>query len=142
MKYIQVLTVMLIAVTALATLQFYPIQAQINSQSSWTTLSTMSTPRGGFGVAVVGGKIYAIGGLNDNAQALSITESYNPQSNEWITMAPMPTPRSGFAVAVYQNKIYCIGGTLGNNAYIPNNEVFDPATNTWQTKSSMPTPRF
>jgi N-acetylneuraminic acid mutarotase len=141
MKHRQVLTVLLIAVTALAAFQFYPAQAQSNSGSSWTTLSDMITPRGGFGVAVVNGKIYAIGGLNNNNQALSITEAYNPQSNEWITMAPMPTPRSGFAVAVYQNKIYCIGGTIGNNAYIPNNEVFDPASNSWQTKSSMPTPR-
>jgi N-acetylneuraminic acid mutarotase len=141
MKPNQVLTVMLITVMALAAFQFYSIQAQSNSQSPWTTLSPMSTPRGGFGVAAVGGKIYAIGGLNDNDQALSMTEAYNPQNNEWITMAPMPTPRSGFAVAIYQNKIYCIGGTIGNNAYIPNNEVFDPATNTWQTKSSMPTPR-
>jgi N-acetylneuraminic acid mutarotase len=141
MKHSQVLTVILITVTALAAFQFYPIQAQSNSGSSWTTLSPMLTPRGGFGMAVVNGKIYAIGGLNSNNQALNTMEAYNPQTNEWVTMAPMPTPRSGFAVAVYQNKIYCIGGTIGNNAYIPNNEVFDVATNTWQTKSSMPTPR-
>jgi N-acetylneuraminic acid mutarotase len=141
-KQSQVLTVLLLVVMALAMFQFIPAQAaESNSESSWTALSPMPTPRGGFGVAVVNGKIYAIGGLTDNDNAVSITEEYNPAKNEWVTMAPMPTPRSGFAVAVYQNKIYCIGGTIGGNAYIPNNEVFDPLTNTWQTKSSMPTPR-
>lgn len=100
----------------------------------------MPTPRGGFGVAVVGGKIYAIGGLNNDDMPLSTTEEYNPQKNEWISKTSMPTPRSGFAIAVVENKIYCIGGTVGAG-YIGNNEVYDPTTNTWQTKASMPTPR-
>jgi N-acetylneuraminic acid mutarotase len=110
------------------------------NQPSWKSMSSMPTPRGGFGVAVVGGRIYAIGGLNENNSPLSVTEEYNPQKNEWVTKTPMPTPRSGFAIAVYQNKIYVIGGTVGSG-YIGNNEVYDPATNKWQTKASMPTPR-
>ena len=100
----------------------------------------MPTARGGFGLAVVSGKIYAVGGLNGNNLPLSTTEVYNPQTNEWTSKTPMPTPRSGFAISVYQNKIYVIGGTVGNG-FVGNNEVYDPVSNTWETKASMPTPR-
>jgi N-acetylneuraminic acid mutarotase len=100
----------------------------------------MPTARGGVGVAVVNGKIYAIGGLNGDNQPVNANEEYDPQTNSWTIKLPMPTARSGFAIAVYQNKIYCIGGTVGNG-YVGNTEVFDPVSNTWETKSSMPTPR-
>jgi N-acetylneuraminic acid mutarotase len=103
-------------------------------------MAPMPTARGGFGVAVVSGKIYAIGGLNGNNLPISTNEQYNPQTNQWTSKTSMPTPRTGFAVAVYQNKIYVIGGTVGNG-YVGNNEVYDPTTNTWETKTSMPTPR-
>jgi N-acetylneuraminic acid mutarotase len=96
------------------------------------------------GVAVVNGKIYAIGGFNGNSP-LSVNEQYTPALNEWTAVSPMPTARSGFAVAVYDNKIYCIGGTIGtlsgNSDFVGNNEVYDPGTDTWQTEASMPTPR-
>jgi hypothetical protein len=103
-------------------------------------MAAMPTARGGFGVAVVAGKIYAIGGINENNVPLSITEEYNPVTNSWTTKTAMPTPRSGFAVAVYNNKIYAIGGTVGNG-YVGNNEMYDPLNNRWETKTSMPTPR-
>ena len=134
---------MLIALTLVLpvlNLNLSPAKAA-DTQSSWTTMTPMPTARGGFGVAVVDGKIYAIGGLNGNNHARSaLIEEYNPQTDGWTSKMPMPTPRSGFAIAVYQNKIYVIGGTVGNG-YVGNNEVYDPVSNTWETKASMPTPR-
>jgi N-acetylneuraminic acid mutarotase len=100
----------------------------------------MPTARGGLGVAVADGRIYAIGGSNGNSP-LNVNEMYNPSANEWTTVSPMPTARSGFAVAVYNGEIYCIGGTVGNNEYVGNNEMYDPVTDSWQSEASMPTPR-
>ncbi|MCW3996261.1 MAG: hypothetical protein NWE98_08975 [Candidatus Bathyarchaeota archaeon] len=99
----------------------------------------MPTARGGFGLAVANGKIYAIGGT-DGENQLNTVEEYNPQTDRWIEKTPMPTARSGFAIATYMGKIYVIGGTVGKG-YVGNNEMYDPLTNTWQTKASMPTPR-
>jgi hypothetical protein len=90
------------------------------------------------GVAVVDGKIYAIGGYSTQ-NVTGTNEEYNPATDSWTMRAPMPTPRAFFAITVHQNKIYCIGG---NNPSIGVNEVYDPATDTWQTKTSMPTPRY
>ncbi len=132
---------MLIALTLLPALNLNlsSVKAEVTA-SSWTSMTPMPTARGGVGVAVVDGRIYAIGGLNGNNQPVSTTEEYDPQTNGWTSKMPMPTPRSGFAIAIYENKIYCIGGTVGNG-YVGNNEVFDPKSNTWETKTSMPTPR-
>jgi N-acetylneuraminic acid mutarotase len=132
---------MLIALMVLPGVNLNLSQAKsADTQSSWTTITPMPTARGGFGIAVVSGKIYAIGGLNGNNLPVGTTEEYDPQTNQWTSMTSMPTPRSGFAVAVFQNKIYAIGGTVGNG-FASNNEVFDPVSNTWETKTSMPIPR-
>ena len=131
---------MLVALTLLLPSLNLPLANSADTQTPWTSMTPMPTARGAFGVAVVGGKIFAIGGLNENSQPISATEEYNPQTNEWTSKTPMPTPRSGFAIAVYQNKIYVVGGTVGNG-YVGNTEVYDPVTNTWETKTSMPTPR-
>lgn len=130
---------MLIVLTLLPAINLFPAKGA-ETESSWTTMTPMLTARGGFGAAVVDGKIYAIGGLTGSDLPVSVTEEYNPQTNEWTSKTPMPTARSGFAITVYQNKIYVIGGSVGYG-YVGNNEVYDPISNTWETKTSMPTPR-
>jgi hypothetical protein len=110
--------------------------------SAWVSKATMQEPRSGLGVAVVNGKIYAIGGAGATGFS-STNEEYDPATNTWTFKAPMPTPRSAFGIAVYGNKIYCIGGYT--NSSIPAtafNEVYDPAADTWTSKTSMPTARL
>lgn len=113
-------------------------------EDSWVTKESMPTARYRFGIAVVEGKIYAIGGLTSDG-TLGTNEAYDPATNTWETKNPMPTPRYYFAVAVYGNKIYTFGGLtdppLQNNTYVGVTEVYDPATDTWETKTSMPTNR-
>ena len=82
-----------------------------STENSWVTLKPLPTIRRDLGVAVVDGKIYAIGGRNDNGR-LSTNEEYDPVTDTWTTKTPMPTPRSDFGIAVVQNKIYCIGGII------------------------------
>jgi N-acetylneuraminic acid mutarotase len=132
------MAMLIISIIVLPVFNFPGVRA-IDENSSWTTLTPMPTARGGLGVAVVNGKIYAIGGLSGNSPVNS-NEQFDPISNQWTVEMPMPTARSGFAISVYDNKIYVIGGTVGNG-YVANNEVYDPSTNTWETKASMPTPR-
>lgn len=116
-----------------------PIKA---AEDSWTTKEPMPTARAVIGVAVVDGKIYAIGGSYDSFGV----EEYNPVTNTWTTKTPMPTPRIFFGIAVVENKIYVIGGDSGNWVVgeTPSNvnEVYDPLTNTWETRVSMPTERL
>ena len=77
---------------------------------SWTTMAPMSTPREGLAVAVVNGRIYAMGGHTTGGAAVASTEAYDPATNAWTTRNPMSAPRAGFAAAVINNIIYAVGG--------------------------------
>ena len=46
----------------------------------WSAIAPMSTPRSTCGVAVVGGKLLAVGGRGGN-ECLSSVESYDPHTN-------------------------------------------------------------
>jgi hypothetical protein len=118
-----------------------PVLASTINEDSWTTKTAMPTARSGLGVAVVNGKIYAIGGVNDDGY-LATCEEYDPVANSWVAKKSMPTPRSNFAVVVVENKIYVIGGSIGENKRTGVNEVYDAATDMWENKTSMPTPRW
>ena len=103
------------------------------TEDSWVSKAPMHDARSGLGVAVVNGKIYAIGGASNNG-FLATNEEYDPATNTWALKAPMPTPRSDFGIAVYQNKIHCIGEYADRFSATGVNEVYDPVTNTWATK--------
>jgi hypothetical protein len=118
-------------------------------EDSWVSKAPMQTARDGLGVAVVNGKIYAIGGFTESG-VVGTNEEYDPETDTWTFKKPMPNPRQVFAVAVYQNKIYCLGGTTddshwGTTEYSHYSnviDVYDPATDTWVTKPHMPTARL
>jgi N-acetylneuraminic acid mutarotase len=102
---------------------------------SWELKTPMHVARTSLGVAVVNGKIYAIGGSSDNG-LVGTNEEYDPVTNTWTYKKAMPTPRAGFRFEVFQNKIYCIGGTIENGTSKVT-EVYDPATDTWETRAPM-----
>jgi len=105
------------------------------AEDTWAKKAPMRVARSNLGVAVVNGKIYAIGGFVQNGGATGTNEEYDPATDTWTYKASMPTPRASFGVEVYEDKIYCIGGAGGVN------EVYDPATDTWETRAPLPTPR-
>lgn len=117
------------------------------SPDSWTTKTPMQEARGGLGVAVVNGKIYAIGGSTRAGSPDQYTggfvgtnEEYDPETDTWTFKKVMPTPRAFFRVEVVNGKIYCIGGLTTDHA-VPTCafEVYDPSTDTWKRLSSCPT---
>lgn len=106
---------------------------------SWAIKTPMPVARGDLGVAVVDGKVYAIGG--------GVNQEYDPVTDKWTLRSPMPTLRGWFGIAVYHDKIYCVGGTTrfsGDTGFEATgaNQVYDPSTDTWENKASMPTARF
>jgi N-acetylneuraminic acid mutarotase len=109
---------------------------QIANANTWVAKTSMVTTRRSPGVAVVGGKLYAIGG-----DGTTVTEEFDPVNDTWTTMAPMLTTRWwGFGTASADGKIYAIGGASGG-VYLDENEEFDPVTDTWVSRTAMPTAR-
>lgn len=138
-----VLMLVLVFLIASCIVVVKPVWASSASENSWETMASMPTARSGLGVAVVNGKIYAIGGASEGDY--NVNEMYDPATNTWTTKQSMPTPRFSLATAAYGNKIYCIGGANTENSGpvpIGSNEAYDPATDTWREMKSMPTPRY
>ncbi len=146
-----------VPLTASTNTIYFTVENRDKFGNVWISKAPMQTARGGLGVAVVNGRIYAIGGsIASGPYSPDITgggfvgtnEEYDPETDMWTAKASMPTPRDYFAIAAYQSKIYCIGGAVGSTYdersffYSYNttgvNEVYDTATNTWTTKKSLP----
>ncbi len=156
----------LIFLTVSCTVTYTSVSA--SSADTWVSKTPMTVARAYLGVAVVDGKIYAIGGDEGSEtgncmtgtgmtnNVVNVTEAYDPVLDSWVSKASMPTSRALFGTAVYQGKIYCIGGYNGAIVFygpesydwkteyydVGANEVYDPAMDTWETKASMLTPRF
>jgi N-acetylneuraminic acid mutarotase len=127
---------------------------------SWKALAPMPSKRGAAVAAVVGGKIYVIGGAGVHPgsketslhparphRAVDTNEVYDPATNTWETRQTMPTARNHSFVGVVNNKIYVIGGRL-SAAFITRAsntgivEEYDPATDQWgAAKAPMLNPR-
>lgn len=79
------------------------------------------TPRDGAAVAVVEGKIYAIGGSDGYGRGyLASGEVYDVATNAWSSIPPMTTARSDAGCAVLGSDIYVIGGRLQKNESVAN----------------------
>ncbi|MCL1977753.1 MAG: hypothetical protein FWG55_06625 [Candidatus Bathyarchaeota archaeon] len=126
---------------------FYPLLTSGSVENSWHTKASMNQARAGLGVAVVDGKIYALGGYTTYdsvpADCVGTNERYDPKTDTWITLKPMPTPRMSFVIAAYEGKIYCMGGYNRNDGNtvatsFKVNEVYDTVTDSWSTKADIP----
>ena len=110
--------------------------------NSWTSGRLMPTARYNVGVAVVNGKIFAIGGHRTSLGIVGINEEYDPITDSWTMKNSIPTPRESFGIAVWQNKIYVFGG-LAQSGMTDATQVYDPSTDSWATnKASLPTKRI
>ncbi len=117
---------------------------------AWTTRAPMLTARESLGLASVGGKLYAVGGVDHSLTGLppaernrpgSTVEEYDPAANAWTAKASMPTSRYHLGMAALDGKLYAVGGTSGGYR-LATVEQYDPASNTWTAKAPMPTARL
>ena len=103
----------------------------------------MPTERGALGAAVIGNKIYTVGGIARNRRNTGVNEVYDPLKDRWTKRASMPTPRDHLAVGVDGGKLDVIGGRI-DGSYRKNlavTEEYDPASNRCRSRASMPTAR-
>ncbi len=108
--------------------------------NNWSWVTNIPTFRYYLGTIELSGKIYAVGGTDNNSKNMGTVEVYDPSAGSWETKMAMPTSRSAFVLEAVNGKLYAIGGYNGT-AYTNKVEEYNPQTNTWSTKTSMPTTR-
>ncbi len=102
---------------------------------TWKTAPSMSSPRSGAAIGVVGDFLYVAGGFDGNGPAAAV-EAYDPVAGAWKTMASMPSARSGAAASVVGSHLYVIGGFDGKGPVVTV-EAYDPVGNAWTEKAPM-----
>jgi N-acetylneuraminic acid mutarotase len=113
---------------------------------TWTTDTSMPTPRENLAVSMVNGILYAVGGSHNGAR--NTVEAYDPTSNTWLSseqgqLQPMSTPRNGVSVGVLSGILYAVGGDTdgGATGYLASVEAYDPTIGAWSPRAPMSTPR-
>lgn len=87
------------------------------------------------GVAVMGGRLYVVGGRDGSVCHRSV-ECYDPHTNKWTLRAPMNKRRGGVGVGVCNGYLYALGGhdCPASNPSVCRTETverYDPGTDTW-----------
>ena len=104
----------------------------------------MNKSRSLFSTAVHKGKIYAIGGIDEEHEETNSIECYDSKDNSWTLLPHMTNARRSSTAVAYGNKIYVVGGfdaTDDPQQILNSVEVFDIETQEWAFGPSMSTPR-
>jgi len=118
--------------------------------NTWSSARPMLTARNHQGAALIGGKIYVVGGRIGSTFIIGLStnvntnEAYDVASDTWSSVFGMPTPRSGVGVAVLSGRMHVLGGEAYLNDLVGTyrtHEAYDPRTNSWERLPPMPTPR-
>ena len=105
---------------------------------SWSTLAPMSVARTAFGIGVIDGVLYAVGG--GDTDTVPTVEAYDAVTNTWSTRAPVPTTRGFIGVGVVNGLLYAVGGS-GDSARRVTVEAYDPVADSWSARAPLPAPR-
>ena len=113
----------------------------------WHRLPSMPLERAAGGAAVIGNRLYVVGGttglpgVGDARRLARAMLVYNPKTRRWSQL-PGPSPREHLGVAALYGKLYVAGGReAGYDTNLRLFEVYDPATGQWKRLAPLPSAR-
>jgi N-acetylneuraminic acid mutarotase len=105
------------------------------STRQWSMAAPLPAPRGGHAVAVLDGRIHAIGGGN-SVSTIADHSLYDPRADAWTDRAKLPRAMGSPAAAVLGGRLYSIGGRSGPSDF-GDVHVYDPAKDAWTAGPSI-----
>ena len=87
-------SVMLLAGTTTTAASSASVERYDPAVGAWEAVAPMAAARADPAVAVLEGKLYAVGGLGADHHALSSVERYDPALDAWEAVVPMATARA------------------------------------------------
>nr|XP_033809660.1 kelch-like protein 22 isoform X1 [Geotrypetes seraphini] len=112
------------------------LQCYYPESDEWEVLPESPVRRAWHGMVAALGKLYVIGGSNDDAgyrRDVLEVPSYNPSIGQWTTVCPLPAGHGEPGVAVLSNRIYVLGGRSHyQGARMNYVHIFDVARNCWE----------
>lgn len=110
-----------------------------DKQAEWVEAAPMPTERTNVGGAVIGRKIYVVGGLDGFGRALDTVEVFDVVKNTWSTALSLPDALHQVEVVSYDGKLYAFGGFTGlTMRAVDSLYIYDPEFGTWSQGAAMP----
>ena len=95
------------------------------TSDQWTFGPAMEVRRAGFGVTVLDGKIYVVGGEWINTlQTLNSVEVFDPSIGAWFALPDLPQKLHGVPLAGVDGMLYVMGGSTRSADVINPGNVF------------------
>ncbi len=102
------------------------------ARNRWASLPGMRTARGALGAAVIGDRLYAVGGQG-GGRALATLEIFDLRQNRWRSGPAMRRPREHLGVTAAGGRLYVVAGRAAGEGNFRTFERYDPRTNRWTT---------
>lgn len=114
-----------------------------NPSATWQRRDSLANGRHHMGSAVLGGRIYAVGGQkrhDTNLVTQNTLEVYDPGTNQWTTRAPLPTARGHISSATFvlDGRLVVAGGEVAHGSQVATVSAYDPVSNSWTGLSPLP----
>jgi hypothetical protein len=114
--------------------------------TSWRTAAPLPNPRHHAGTAVLGGKIYFVGGQRGHDHALTTQTDvhvFNPATNGWTKVQSLPRGRGHISGStfVHDNRIFVLGRGNHPRHFDAGRDSLRPGANTWTAYTGLPAAR-
>jgi Kelch motif protein len=109
------------------------------SGSGWRLRAPLPAPRFNHSAVAVGGRLYVLGGLDDDGRETRDVYVYEPRTNRWSRATRLPRPMHAFGTVVFRDEIWVLGGRRGDRV-LRETSIFDPRTGRWRAGPVMPRP--
>jgi hypothetical protein len=106
------------------------------NDATWTEETPMPAGRAAGGAAVLGDRVWIVGGVGEDGGWIRDTWSYGPGGRWSYGLALLPTPRDHLAVGTYRGRVCAAGGNGANQAF----ECYDPVRNEWSWMPALRKP--
>ena len=122
---------------AAASLPGTPGQAPLScGLTEWQEGPSLPGPLDSAAGAVVGNRLYSLGGVDARGFVTSTNIYYDPITGTWTLAAPLLTARAGAAAGTYSGTIFLAGGLTGTQI-LTAFEAYTPTLNIWGSKPPM-----
>lgn len=113
----------------------------------WSDLPALPDPRSSHDIAVVGDKLFVVGGWDLTGKAdearwadRALILDLSAKQPQWKSVKE-PFRRRALVAAAYDNKVYVIGGFEPDSEPSKDVDVYDPASDTWTSGPQLPGPK-
>ncbi|WP_425618967.1 kelch repeat-containing protein [Anatilimnocola sp. NA78] len=116
------------------------------ASNTWKELASLPEARSSLDAAVVGDKLYVVGGWNlQGASSMdapwheeALSFDLTKEDGKWEPIAKPPFQTRALAAASHEGKLWVLGGMQSTNSITRDVHIYDPQTNTWAKGPELP----